>query len=941
MKRFLKKCIAAALSAVLSVSVLPDMPRAEAAEADSCEKGYIRVLFESGGADITRVSALCDDQTRTVWIDGSEFVGELDNYAYSYDPAEGTAEITVRNRKIGLQVGSSSIACKLGDSELFYRAERAVIKYDGRLWIPADTFFYLLCADVHPQKISDGEEGVYDPYTDWLVVENPRYTAADVLYDIFAAGNGTSWMFSYERDFGMTSEQTSTLLAAGKLATSLYDGVTLNIETIAGWAADPFIDLINGLGSLSNSLFGTDYGELATVYDSVFVKKFLTEMLNTTEDILGGLDDVEEDQANALTFFAEQLLKVTPALEETSASELWEKYMQTYAEAVVKDSSLASVFAADYQALAADTDRFVSQAGSVTGAVLSVLKVAVTEADILQNMACHDDLMAEAVQRYLDASRPDSTLPSAIRDSLDAQFPELKTKLSYLAGESVLKNLENIASDVLLELVGAGSVGLVTGAVSAIWTGIEAVFDAADVEQAEAVQLAVYAMMYQQDAFRELAFSYQDIALANGMQRYADLEDAACLAANYLKACYVAADAGLKSMEGADFAGSDAYAAARTKRRKLSLMLLALSEDIALAKDGRTALGYGLFSDMEYAPDNELTYEQFVHPSTMEQGKNYGYHAETLAVPDMTIYPLAAVPRYYPFIHDELLPQLGMASTDTSEKTVTSDSVRNEDRDWTGKSGLLGADIADMNGDGIDDLLVYSLEKGAGEDSSTLKVTLYTVDESQKGKIVYADELALCRGMEYGYTRIRIGLMEREGQTYLYTETDSCAYFANGGTARYEWYFLDEQGSLRHRWLVGHTDGGSSGLASSVLDYRAEDVYEKYVLCADGEFRYFNPDVEVLTDESFAYGTNVPLRAGLAMLGLTEAAEYTDSENGYFTSSGVLPTLWGTALVKESFSYDCRGVRTSENNWSERHMTVTLADYTGLREKMAALDAAG
>lgn len=296
---------------------------------------------------------------------------------------------------------------------------------------------------------------------------------------------------------------------------------------------------------------------------------------------------------------------------------------------------------------------------------------------------------------------------------------------------------------------------------------------------------------------------------------------------------------------------------------------------------------------------------------------------------------------YYQFIHDELLPEAGMASLETAQQEVGTDFSA---LGWDRRTGLLGADIIDMNVDGIEDLLVYSAEDSAGYATpsggcaKTLRASLYSI--SEEGEIVLITARDLLEYNDLTYNRIKVGLMEKDDTPYLYVEEDSYAYFANGGSVTYTWYCWDEKGALRPRWMVGHTDGGSIELASSLLDYYELEAYDKYVLCADGGFRYFYPEVEVLTDESYAYETDGALRAGFAMLGLEEVGVYRGSPNLYFTQAGQLPTCWGTSVMKESCGYQCTGQRQGAGGalWQ---MTTGMEDRTGLREKMAEIDAAG
>lgn len=64
------------------------------------------------------------------------------------------------------------------------------------------------------------------------------------------------------------------------------------------------------------------------------------------------------------------------------------------------------------------------------------------------------------------------------------------------------------------------------------------------VEEPEAMQFATYGMYYESDAWNELVWSYQGIALQDGLDGYEALKECGYLAANYLKACALTQEAG-------------------------------------------------------------------------------------------------------------------------------------------------------------------------------------------------------------------------------------------------------------------------------------------------------------------------------------------------------------------------------------------------------------
>lgn len=311
---------------------------------------------------------------------------------------------------------------------------------------------------------------------------------------------------------------------------------------------------------------------------------------------------------------------------------------------------------------------------------------------------------------------------------------------------------------------------------------------------------------------------------------------------------------------------------------------------------------------------------------------------------------------YYQFIYDEILPERGLASLNKVKKNLTSDDAW-QNIGWSQKDGVLGADIADLNQDGIDELLLYVLEKKTDDtDGTVLKVELYAL--SDNGKIERCSWMNLATFSEIEYERVKIGLMEKDGRIYLYTETDQGSYFADGGSISYIWNFMSEDNDLKTRWSIGQSGfGGENSTASSnsladfygpsegniqVLSTDGEfHVSPKwvgrpcdiYVLTAYGEYRASRPEEEVL-DDSYADSTSA-IRKGFGILGIDSMAEYDYSDNKYDFESGYGPTLWNTGYMKESCSYESRGDKQEDS--SRRNMRVTVSDYTGLREKLDGL----
>lgn len=294
---------------------------------------------------------------------------------------------------------------------------------------------------------------------------------------------------------------------------------------------------------------------------------------------------------------------------------------------------------------------------------------------------------------------------------------------------------------------------------------------------------------------------------------------------------------------------------------------------------------------------------------------------------------------YYPYIRDHLLPQIGYASQETTSCYVNGREIggNNSRWAWDDRKGILGADIADLNSDGIKDMLVYYFDlpdwedwmNGFLKDPPALYVDLYTLTEDRKVTLV--DHIYLNVLFSHDFNMLRGGLMEVNGQTLLYVECASNAYFANGGGINYYWYGYDaEKGKLRRYWENGQTEGGSSDFEYSLIDWTGDGKEKKQVLYAsDMKLREYQNQNNGKNPPASDFGTALEL--GFNRMGLSEPKRVELKDYDYTLYDGqknLAPTYWGTDHLKQSFEY----ISSGSGNYQERNMTVTVKDFTELKE---------
>lgn len=279
---------------------------------------------------------------------------------------------------------------------------------------------------------------------------------------------------------------------------------------------------------------------------------------------------------------------------------------------------------------------------------------------------------------------------------------------------------------------------------------------------------------------------------------------------------------------------------------------------------------------------------------------------------------------YVAYLKDTLLPEYGYA--DLEEKNIVSTSeLALTQGGWDMRSGVFGAEMADLDGDGKTELLVYDrgpdLEEGYiqsnGSYGGAMFLSVYRTEET--GEIALVNRIKVSSAdMSICYHTVRMGLMMVKKQVCVYVEEDTTPYFANGSYLGYTWYGFDEEANFRALWKVGKTDGGSSGIAYSLLRYTGAAEPEKDVLWADGEFRKDNPGVPVYTTEEATM--EEALAMGIHLLGIS--GDTLIASGG---SVDPMPSMWEN--IHQSAEYDCRGNR--ENG--EVDLVSRGGDYTGVR----------
>ena len=201
------------------------------------------------------------------------------------------------------------------------------------------------------------------------------------------------------------------------------------------------------------------------------------------------------------------------------------------------------------------------------------------------------------------------------------------------------------------------------------------------------------------------------------------------------------------------------------------------------------------------------------------------------------------------------------------------------------------------------------------EGENRLIAELYSMDEN--GEIFLAGRQAL--GSYSGLTGewLAAGITEIDGTTYLYTESYSNALFANGFYLGYDFYEYTKDGAFRPCMSVCKSDGGSSGIAYSVLQREGEEKWRKTVLQGDGEFRMYTED-KIFFNEDIS--VRIALDYGFSVLGFPSTLNDMELYSEYPTY------MENEELIEPLFHLLCQG-DNGNGGWSIHTEVKEQSDF--------------
>ena len=284
---------------------------------------------------------------------------------------------------------------------------------------------------------------------------------------------------------------------------------------------------------------------------------------------------------------------------------------------------------------------------------------------------------------------------------------------------------------------------------------------------------------------------------------------------------------------------------------------------------------------------------------------------------------------YAEYIRSQLLPQMGLADKEDRMQIMNYQNAWQEFKDWDQRTGLIGAQLADLDGDGGEECIVFYLRRGDTDGTDyyrgdELHAVVYTQDHSGAVQLIKDEEIMVCTDINLDY--ILAGTATFGGRTYLYTEHYESAYFADGDYYAYTFYMM-ENGQLFRRYCNHKSDGGSDEIAFSLMTFQADESYTQEYLYGDESFRYYNPDVSIWSEEP-----EEGVRHGFDLIGMPQSMDYLDEaidQQGRVWYP--LPTYADLPeIVTPGIMYLCAGHRLGESYDNDWELHIHMEDYTDL-----------
>ena len=322
-------------------------------------------------------------------------------------------------------------------------------------------------------------------------------------------------------------------------------------------------------------------------------------------------------------------------------------------------------------------------------------------------------------------------------------------------------------------------------------------------------------------------------------------------------------------------------------------------------------------------------YEQKIISADIESG-HWSVTMDTvelIPLSQSTPNPVLA-PDYYAYIRDVLVPRYGWANMDTKQKTISvSDYYAGSvSLYWDSRKGLVSAAVEDLNGDGVEDLLVLFFDADSdaqpyGQYQEALSLYAAVFSANAQGEIVHVGTQCVGNTTTAERYVCNVMLAGKSGAKALLVEQLAQGVFIDYGMPAYSVYTYNNNGTWDCCYKMEQSDGGTSGIAYSIFDRTNPSNPVKTILSADGEYRVDYPDAKIALSDSTSF--NDVVGTGFSMMGLS-ASPVSDSD--FYHE----PSAWSDSRVTQLMRY-----RIGDEGSSSVRFTSILTDYTALQARFS------
>ena len=307
--------------------------------------------------------------------------------------------------------------------------------------------------------------------------------------------------------------------------------------------------------------------------------------------------------------------------------------------------------------------------------------------------------------------------------------------------------------------------------------------------------------------------------------------------------------------------------------------------------------------------------------------------------------------KWFDYIKENFIDDKGYVSLEPASKTV-GENWSYPDR-WDLRTGVISAQVADLNDDGLEECAVYFFDDDfrytadselvTNDPRTTLYITLLTSDET--GQIIEKETRQIFYDYGNDFCDGIGGIIKFGGKKYIYTEYNSNAYYANGYDTFYTFFSYDGT-SFRPEFAVGKTGGGSIEFEYSIVEYDengnypanaitftmypSDGSYSKRLLTVDDAWGEFNSlsdhDTSIMLPD---YDPTRAMQLGLETITGTEPETVTlENADNLYAFGDQYISYRNSSIFTPAFHYNCSGPHTGGSG--ARNITVSLEDNTGL-----------